>query len=142
MYSINLVVYHFDRECSPRFGSRYVLERPAQNFVQDVCHQVQPCTSAQTNPTPGLTLSLALWGARGRQGQSRGFAACFGGGFPKKRRAAERHALTYKTRSLHKVSCRLLLHMCRVPRFGSCSEIMRQNEFDAKNGDKRKREPQ
>ena len=41
-------------------GSRYVQERPAINFVQDVCRQFQPCTSAQTNPTPGLTRTLTL----------------------------------------------------------------------------------
>ena len=41
-------------------GSRYVQERPAQNFVQDVCGQFQLCTSPQTNPT--LTLTNPLWG--------------------------------------------------------------------------------
>ena len=66
----------------------------AQNFVQDVCRQSQPCTSAQNNPTPGLTLTLTLtptltltltptlWGARGRQGQPRGSASCSGCVFP------------------------------------------------------------
>ena len=55
---------------------------------KDVCHQFQPYTWTQTNPTPSLTqtrtLSPTLWGARGRQGQSRGSAAlCFGGVIPK-----------------------------------------------------------
>ena len=50
----------------------------------------QPCTSAQTNSTPDVTLTLTLtlsptlWGARGRQGQPRGSAACCGGVFPTK----------------------------------------------------------
>ena len=70
-----------------RRGSRYVQERLAQKIVMDVCRQFQPCTSAETNPTLTLTLTLArtrtrtLWGARGRQGQSRGSAACVGGVF-------------------------------------------------------------
>ena len=62
-------------------GSRYVQDWSAQNFVQDVRRRFKPRTSTQTNPIPGLTLRLTptLWRARGRQGQSRGPAACFGG---------------------------------------------------------------
>ena len=54
--------------------------------------QVQRSPSAQTNPTPDitltstLTLTPTLWGAQGRHGQSRGFAACFGGVSTKKSR--------------------------------------------------------
>ena len=44
--------------------------RSAQNFVQHVCGQLQPSTSARTNPTPDLTLTPTLLGARDRQGQS------------------------------------------------------------------------
>ena len=51
-------------------------------------------TSAQTNQTPVLTLTLTLtptlWGVRGRQGQSLGSEACVGGVLPKQSRAAER----------------------------------------------------
>ena len=80
-----------DGVTSPPAGFGYVQDWSAQNFVQDVCGQFQPCTSAQTNPTPDLSLTLTLtltpkptlWGARGRQGQPRGSAACFGGVFPK-----------------------------------------------------------
>ena len=90
----------------PLPGSRYVQMHPAPIFVQEVCRQFQPCTWTQTNPTPGLTLTLTLtltiWGARGRQAQTRGSAAYFGGDFPRKRRAAERPALTNKTRILPK----------------------------------------
>ena len=72
-------------------------EHPAKNFVQKVCGQFQPCTSAQTNPTTDetltLTLTLTLWGARGRQGQARGSAVCFGGVFPPKKRAAQKASL-------------------------------------------------
>ena len=43
------------------YGSRYVRERLEQNFVQAfVCGQFQPCTSAPTNSTPGLALTLTL----------------------------------------------------------------------------------
>ena len=50
-----------------------------------LCGQFQLFTSTQTNPTRDLTLprTPTLWGTRGRQGQSRGSAACFGGVFPK-----------------------------------------------------------
>ena len=65
--------------------------RRARTFCRALCGQFQPFTSAQTNPTPDLTLTLTLtlWGAgsrsaRGRQGQSRRSAACFGGVFPGK----------------------------------------------------------
>ena len=37
-----------------------------------VCGQFQPCTSAQTNPTPDVTLTLTLWEARGRHEVGRG----------------------------------------------------------------------
>ena len=93
------------RYVQERPSQNFVQERPAQNFVQDLCRLFEPCTPAQTNPTPGLTLiltlslTLTLWGARGRQGQSHISAACFGGVFPKKRLAAERPALTNKTAS-------------------------------------------
>lgn len=52
--------------------------RSAQN---DVCGQFQPCTSAQTNPTPDLSLSLTptltptFRGARGRHEVGRGSPA-------------------------------------------------------------------
>ena len=96
----------------------------AQNFVQKVSRDFQPCTSAHTNPTPGLTLTLklartpTLWGARGRQGQSRGSAACFGGVSPTKIRAADRPVLINKTRLLHKVSSRPVLHIGRANNSG------------------------
>ena len=79
------------------FGSRWL------PYVQDMRRQFQPCTSAQTNPTPCLTLTLTptLWGTRGRQGQSRGSAACFGGVFIKKTLSGRRPALTNKIRILH-----------------------------------------
>ena len=85
-------------------------------FVQDVCRQFQPCTWTQTSPTPGLILTVTrarnrtrtLWEARGRQGQSRGPAPCFGGVSPKKHLAAERPALTNETRILHSVLCCIL----------------------------------
>ena len=70
-----------------------------RNFVQEVCGQFRPCTSAQTKPTPDVTLTLTLtltptpWGARGRLGQSRGSAACFGGVFFPKKRAAQKASL-------------------------------------------------
>ena len=95
-----------------RCGFGYVQDWSAQNFVQDVCGQFLPCTSAQTNPTPGLTQTL--WGARGRQGQPRGSSACFGCVFPTNLRAAEKPASTDKTRILHKVLRPIVLHMtCR-----------------------------
>ena len=64
------------------------------NFVQDTAvwptdtlWPIQPFTSAQTKPTADLTLTLTLtptlWGARGRQVQSRGSVACFSGVFRK-----------------------------------------------------------
>ena len=83
--------------------------RSAQFFVQDVCGHFEPCTSAQTNPTPDLTLTLTptLWEARDRQGQS-------GAVFPKKLRAAQRPTSTSKARPLHKNSCRPVLHIERV----------------------------
>ena len=81
------------------------------------CRQIQPCAWTQTKPTPGLTRTrtrtLTLRGARGRQGQSRGSAACFGGVFPKKRRAAERPALTNKTRILHSFCAGCSCTCCR-----------------------------
>ena len=104
-------------------GFRYVQDRSAQNSVQGVCRQLQPCTSVQTNPTPGLTRTPTpnhnpnpnLWGAQGGQEQSRGSAACFGGVFPKNIQVAERPALTKKTRILHTVLCRPGLRMGRKP---------------------------
>ena len=62
----------------------------------------QPCTSAQTNLTPALTLApdltltLTLRGARDRRGQS-------GGVLPQKPRAAKRPTSTSKTRTMHKL---------------------------------------
>ena len=44
-----------DGVTTPPAGFGYVQDWSAQNFVQDVCGQFQPCTSGQTNPTPGLT---------------------------------------------------------------------------------------
>ena len=45
-----------------------------KTFVQKVRGQFQPCTSAQTNPTPDetLTLTITLLGARGRHEVGRG----------------------------------------------------------------------
>ena len=101
-------------------GVRYVQLHPAQKKMCGTCVVTfQPCTWTRTNPTPGVTLTLTLsrtptlWGARGRQEQPRGPAACFGGVFPKKRRAAERPALTNKTRILHSVKGRIHLHTGR-----------------------------
>ena len=91
-------------------GAPPVQEHPAKNLCAggvEVCGQFQPCMSAQTNPTPDvalpqtlrLTLTPTLWGAqsfggvRGSQGQSSGSAACFGGVFPKKKRAAQKAIL-------------------------------------------------
>ena len=37
---------------------RCVQDLSAGKIVHDVCRQFQSCTSAQTNPTPGLTLTL------------------------------------------------------------------------------------
>ena len=93
-----------------------VQERPAHNVVQGVCRPFQPCTSAQTNSTAGLTLtrSPTFWGARGQQGQSRGPARCLSGVSPKQRRAAEGPALTNKTRTLHEVLCRPPLYIGRA----------------------------
>lgn len=74
----------------------------------DVYDQSQLCSSAQPNPTLELTLTLALslWGARGRQEQPRGSAACFGGVFPKKLPGGRKTGLDQsETRSLHKVLC-------------------------------------
>jgi len=102
----------------PGLGSPYVQEHPPKNFVLEACDQFQPCTSAQTNPTPEVTLTLSrtrtrtpiLWGARGRQGQSRGSVAFF----PKKNGRPKRPASVNKTCILHKVFCRMLLHIGRV----------------------------
>ena len=115
-------------------GLRYVQLHPAQNFVQEVCRRFQPCTWAQTNPTPGLTLTLtiALWGARGRQGQSRGSATFFCGVFRKIRRAAEIPALTGKTRTLHSVLCRMQLHIGPVLNSGFVV-VRRRYKLDLKN---------
>ena len=73
----------------------------------------QSLTLTQTNPTPHQTLSPTLrWGARGRQGQSRGAFSP-----KKKRRAAERSASTIinsQTPTLHKVLCRPVLPIGQV----------------------------
>ena len=75
-----------------------------------LCGQFELFTSAQTNPIPDLTLTLTLtptlWGARGRQGQTRGSTACFGGVFTKKPRAAENSVSTNQTTDLQEVICR------------------------------------
>ena len=94
-------------------------ELPAQSFVTVSSISKLHVGPDQPNPRPDpdpnpITLTPTLCGARGRQGQSRGSAACFGGVFPKKRRADEGPALTNKTRTLHKVLCRTLLHTGRV----------------------------
>ena len=86
-------------------------DRLTETFVRDLCGQFQYCTSGKTNSTPdqilalSLTLIPTLYGARGRQGQSRGSTPCFGDVFPKTLLAAERPAWTNKIRTLHKVSC-------------------------------------
>ena len=103
-------------------GCRYVQERRAQILVQGAYRPLQPCTPAQTDPNPGLTLTLTsgrtltLWGARGRLGQSvtRLSPRVLVAFFRKKRRAAERPGLTNKTRTLHNVVCTTLLHIGRV----------------------------
>ena len=67
-----------------------------------------PNSNPNPSPNPNLTLTLTRtwpWGDRGRQGQARDSAACFGGVFPKKRRAAAKPALTNKTRILHTQQC-------------------------------------
>ena len=56
----------------------------AQNFARGVCRQLQPARGPRRNTTPGLiriltriqapTRAPSLWGARDRQGQSRGSA--------------------------------------------------------------------
>ena len=54
----------------------------AKSFLQVGGGRFQSCTSAQLNPTPELTPTLTptltpiLWGSGGREGQSRGSAAC------------------------------------------------------------------
>lgn len=80
----------------------------AQHFVQDVCRLLQPCTSVQTNPTSGLTLTATLWGAGGRQGQTSCRVV------PANLRWAKRPPLLNMTRVLHKVLCRPALHKGRV----------------------------
>lgn len=80
---------------NPRdMGFRYVQDWSAQALCRTCVINFQPCTLAQTNPTPGLILTLTptLRGARGRQGQLRVSAACLGGDFQKKMCAAERPA--------------------------------------------------
>ena len=66
-----------------------------------LCGQFQPFTSAQINPIPHVTtnlaLALSLPRTRGRQGQSHGSAAWFGGVFPKKKRTAENPVSTNKS---------------------------------------------
>ena len=86
-----------------------------------LCGSFQPFTSVHTNPTPDLTLTLipTLWGARGRQGQSRGSVASFGGVFPKRARAAENPASRNKTSVLQDVLCRPRLHLGRAKILGS-----------------------
>ena len=83
-------------------GFGYVQDRSTQSFVQDVCHQFQPCTSAQTNPTPGLILTQTSGGSRSAGAVARlrrVLRRCL-----KKNRAAGIPALTNKTRILSKVS--------------------------------------
>ena len=57
--------------------------------------------------TPDLTLTLApvLWGARGRQGQSRGSAECLGGVFPRKTGRPFLPASTNQTNDRQEVFC-------------------------------------
>ena len=60
----------------------------ANNFLQDAVWPISTFHVGPDQPDPRpitltLTLTPILWGARGRQGPSRGSAVCFGG-FPKK----------------------------------------------------------
>ena len=74
-------------------------------------NQPNPRPNPKRRPNP-------FCGARVRQAQTRGFAACFGDVFPKKNiRAAERPALTNKMRI--QIVCRTVLHMGRVLTHGS-----------------------
>ena len=83
----------------------------------------QPCKSAQTNPTPDLSLTLSLtqtptltlWGARGRQGQSRVFLWRFSKKIPGGRKAAS----TSKISILHRALGPPVLHIGRVVYFWS-----------------------
>ena len=85
-----------------------------------VCDQFQPCTSAQTDTTPDLTLTLTLiltrtptlWGARRRQGQGQpgGSAACVGGVVP-------RGGSTFNKSddvAAHDVCCVMDAHVCNT----------------------------
>ena len=78
-----------------------------------LCGQLQLFTSAQTNPTPDLTLTktptvcgAGSRSARGRQGQSRGSAACFWWRYSEKAGAAEKPVSTNQASVLQEVICR------------------------------------
>lgn len=78
---------------------------PQINSCRTLCRQFQPFPLAQTNPTPGLTLTLIL-APRGRKEKSRGPAACFDDVFPNLSRAVENPVSTNNTSSLQEGNCR------------------------------------
>ena len=99
-------------------GSRYEQERPAQNFMQSVCRQFQPCKSAQTSPTPDLTQTPTL--APKPLGGSRSAGAVTRirrvfEVFPQKKPGGRETppAMTNTIRTLDKKLCRPLLHIQR-----------------------------
>ena len=77
----------------------------------------------QPDPRPNPKPNPSIWGARGRQGQPRGSAACFGGVYPKKLRAAEKPASTNTTRILHKALGRPVPQIGRAARQGGAPAI-------------------
>ena len=92
-------------------------ELPANNFLQGAVwlnstfHVGVDQPEPRTNP---ITLTLALWGARGRQEQWRGSSAYFGGVFLKKSQAAENPASTNQASGLQEVIRRQLLEIGHV----------------------------
>ena len=101
--------------------SPYVQDWLAQNFVQDLCGQFHPCTSAQTNPTPDLTLTptliLTLTPSQNRLGGSRSAGAVtrlrrvFWWCFSQNPGRPKRPASANKTSILHKVFGMMLLQL-------------------------------
>ena len=98
----------------------YVQDGSAPNFVQDVHVQFQPCTSAQTNPTPDITLaptSTLVEGSRSARAVTRlrrVFWWRFSLNSLGRSKGQPRPASTKKTSILHKVLCRPVLHIGRV----------------------------
>ena len=96
-------------------GSPYVQDWSARNCVQDECGQFQPCTSAQTNPTPSSN-SYPLGGSRsaGAGALTQLLERVLETFFQNKFLAAQRPASPNMTSILHKVLCRPVLHIRRV----------------------------